>query len=514
MAGGVLKRTVRYAGLARDLLAEKRAGDSIVRDNARRHLAARMGKLRGLPQKVGQIMSMSSDDPANDALATLNDQAEPLSFDVIQPILEEAWGKPLSDVVGEIDTRGRAASLGQVHRATLATGQSVAIKVAYPGIREAVMGDLKMLGWLSVPLGDLRRGFDLGAYRREIVRDLEEELDYRTELAHQTQHARAAVGVAGLVVPAVVPEWSTQNVLMTAWTPGQTIDEAARWPQRQRQQLARLMLDQFLTFVFERGLIHADPNPGNYRFRNEPRSGPSVVLYDYGSVTRLSERDRLLLLRLIGDTAARRGDPIGPLTELGFSATLLEPIRAKLPAVCSVLFEPFAQVGKFDLSQWRRAERLDDILGDDRWNFRMAGPANLILLMRAFRGLLYYLERLGEPVSWGLAIRPILARFAGATERLALPCMSDKKGSFESMAAHLRIEVHENSAKKVSLTMPIAAIEDLDQILDPDVGARIAARGVSLPTIVRNVRRSGYVPAELFTLDEPTTRRTIRVWIE
>lgn len=514
MAHGILKRTVGYAGLARDLLAEKRAADSTVRDNARRHLAARMGKLRGLPQKVGQMMSMSSDDPLNDALSTLNDQAEPLPFDVVQPILEAAWGQPLSEVVTEIEPEGRAASLGQVHRATLVTGQSVAIKVAYPGIRESVMGDLKMLGWLSVPLGDLRRGFDLGAYRREIVRDIEEELDYRTELKHQTQYAQAAVGVPGLVVPDVVAKWSTENVLMTAWTPGQTIDEAAQWPKRERHQLARLMLDQFLTFVFDRGLIHADPNPGNYRFTNEAGVGPSVVLYDYGSVTRLTERERLLLLRLIADTVARRGDPVGPLTELGFNAALLEPIRAKLPAVCSVLFEPFTHVGKFDLAQWHRAERMDDILGDDRWNFRMAGPANLILLMRAFRGVLYYLERLGEPVSWGLAIRPILARYADATEGLSLPPRTEREGSFESMAAHLRIEVHQDGAKKVSLTMPVAAIEELDDVLDPDVGTRIAARGVSIPTIVRNVRRSGYVPAELFTLDEPDDQRTIRVWIE
>ncbi len=207
-------------------------------------------------------------------------------------------------------------------------------------------------------------------------------------------------------------------------------------------------------------------------------------------------------------------DPTSLMVELGFSRALLEPIRGKLPAVCSVLFEPFAQVGKFDMSTWHRSERIDDILGDDRWNFRMAGPANVILLMRAFRGLLYYLQRLDQPVSWGIVLEPILQRHENALSRIKLPAPQCEDCTFESMARHLRIEVHRNGRKRVSLTLPATPVEDLDSLIDDELRTRIEARRIDTSALIRDVRRSGYKPTNLFTLDEPDADRRIRVWIE
>ena len=509
---GVIGRSVRYVGLAQDLRRARKSDDETVRSNARHHLSERMGKLKGLPQKIGQIMSMGGDD--GDPLERLHDQAAPLPFDVIEPMLVEAWGAAIDTVVTAIDPVGRAASLGQVHLATLHDGSEVAVKVAYPGIREAVASDLKMLGWLSSPVGDLRRGFNLADYRAEIVRDIEEELDYRIERSHQQRYAALAPTVEGLVVPACHPALSTDRVLVSAWEDGETIDAVGAWPARAREELARRLLKQFLAAVFIRGSFHADPHPGNYRFRLDPNLGPAVVLYDYGSVAALTELDRAILLRLIGDTAARCGDPTGWLIELGFNPDLLGPIRAKLPAVCSVLFEPFMHDFKYDLANWRRTERIDDILGADRWNFRMAGPSKLLLLMRAFSGLVYYLERLTEPVSWGLAIKPVQAAYAATTARLTPPTTTGPEGRFESMARHLRIEVCRNGRQSASITMPAAAIDDLDDIIDKDVLRRIDERGIDLADIVREVRSNGYAPAEVFTLTDEATAHQVRVWIE
>lgn len=510
----LLGRSLSYAGLAKDLAVLKRTNDATVRGNARLHLAQRMGRLHGLPQKMGQIMSMSADAEKATAFTGLTDSAEPLPLDVVRPILEGAWGGPIDSVLARLEPEARAASLGQVHRGLLHSGEAVAVKIAYPGIRDAVESDLKLLGWLSAPVGNLRRGFDLADYRAEIARDLKEELDYRAELRNQTRYAELARAVDGLVVPRVFERWSTDQVLTAEWEDGDTIDQAAEWPARQREELARRMLGQFLSFVFDHGFVHGDPHVGNYRFRDDAVNGPTVVLYDFGSMAAVTERDRLLLLRLIADTAERRGNPMELLTGLGFNQDLLAPIRSKLPAVCSVLFEPFIEVAKYDLATWHRKERLDDILGDDRWNFRMAGPAKLILLMRAFHGLLYYLQRLAEPVSWGLMLKPILARHASAVAEVESPSCDGASGRFESMATHLRIEVHRQGVKKVSLTLPAGAVEDLNNLIDEDIATRIAARGIDLTDIVRQVRASGFAPRELFTLDEPDSDRRLRVWIE
>ena len=107
------------------------------------------------------------------------------------PVIAEQWNCDPETVFSEIEPHGRAASLGQVHRATLRDGRTVAIKVQYPGIRQAVEADLKMLGWLSKPVGDLRRGFDLTDYRGAIRDSLDEELDYVREAEHQRRYAEA-----------------------------------------------------------------------------------------------------------------------------------------------------------------------------------------------------------------------------------------------------------------------------------------------------------------------------------
>lgn len=509
----ILQRSVGYVQMANDMRKIKGATDETVLQNARLHLAQRMGKLRGIPQKIGQMMSMSDDDFKADSFSELNDQAEPLPFNIVQEQLEKAWEQPLDCIVKDINPTGRAASLGQVHQATLHDGTTVAIKVAYPGIRQAVMNDLKMLGWLSAPMGDLRRGFNLTDYRKEIVRDLDEELDYRKELQHQQKYRILSTNLKGLIVPDVVDSLSSEHVLVTHWEDGETIDQVSKWPVSDRQELARRMLNHFFTMTFDHGFFHGDPNPGNYRFRKDPTHGPGVVLYDYGSVARLSTHDRLVLMKLITDSTARRGDPLSTLVELGFNVDLLSPIAQKLPALCSVLFEPFNQPMKFDTTKWKRKERIDDILQDDRWNFRLAGPAKIILLMRAFRGVLYYLERINEPVSWERTLGQVFSKHQGLVNALRIPPRQDSSVGFDAMAKHLCIEVFRDGRKKVSLKMPVAAIEDIQNIIDEDIAQKIESRGISLDTIVHDARRSGYAPGELFQLEEPQESKMFRVWL-
>ncbi len=514
MRKSVIGRSVGYASIAKHMRTAKRASNEQVRDNARHHLAERMGKLRGLPQKIGQILSMSDDDEVADAFSDLRDNVEPLPFSNIEPVLEKTWGGPTSSVLSNIEPEAHAASLGQVYRAKLHDGTDVAVKVAYPGIRDAVMTDLKMLGWLSAPVGDLRRGFSLADYRSEIVRDLEEELDYQAELRHQGQFARLAGSLDGLIVPEPIERFCGEEVLVSNWEIGEPVEDVANWSQADRGELSKRMLRNFLALLFDHGIVHGDPHPGNYRFRKEQVTGPSYVLFDFGSVLHVSEKDRLLLLKLIRDSVNQDGDALSLLSALDFNESLLEPIQAKLPALCKILFDPFSSPMKYDLARWKRKERLDDVLGDDRWNFRMASPAKFILLMRAFRGILYYLERFGEPVSWERALDPIVQRYSHDLAQLELPKPTTDRASFSRMAKHLKVEVYRDGSKKVSLTLQVDAIEDLESIMDEELIERIKADGTDLDSVVRQARATGYAPAELFRLKDPEQDRQVRVWIE
>jgi hypothetical protein len=190
------------------------------------------------------------------------------------------------------------------------------------------------------------------------------------------------------------------------------------------------------------------------------------------------------------------------LLKLGFQTDLLEPLAPKLPALCRVFFEPFSADYPFDLSQWQLSARAADILGEDRWNFRMAAPANLLFLLRAWHGLVFYLRGLGTPVLWNEVFDPIAERLRPEMDRLALGEQRIPGCEFSDFARHLKIRVVDHGVTKVALTSRASAIEDLESLLSEDLQAQIRARGIDLRQVVSNVRRRGYAPGPVFELRE------------
>ena len=396
----LLKRTFDLARMAGNAWKLRRSKDKLVAEHARRALVERLGRLRGLPSKLGQLLSMSSSEESRDFLPLTN-QVAPLPFSTIRDCLMQAWGKPIARVVSRICDPGIAASLGQVHRATLLDGTDVAIKVRYPNIQEAVASDLSLFGWMTFPGSGPARGFDMVSYQEEILRNIAEELDYEIEADHQRIFAQRAQEIPGLVVPRVIDKWSSESVLVTTWEEGESIEGVlAHWSTDARSSLARQLFHTFCKLLFDDNIIHADPHAGNYRFRQRDNHH-EIVMYDFGSILTLTERERLALIGLIRATMDRQPvDPFPFFVALGFNETLLEPLRGKLPALCSVLFEPFVSDCPYDWSTWNRGNRVSGILGEDRWNFRISGPARLIFLLRIFHGLIYYLRKPRTASQW------------------------------------------------------------------------------------------------------------------
>jgi hypothetical protein len=365
---------------------------------------------------------------------------------------------------------------------------------------------------MTLPVGGLGRGFNLRAYREEILRDLEEELDYVREAAQQRRFREVARAWPAVIVPEVLGDLTTERVLVSAWEDGATLEEAAGWPAAERKVAGRLFLTTVLNALFREGFVQGDLHAGNFRFRRGPQ-GIELVLYDFGCMFAPPLDARLAFLSLIDMAEANRdGDPYPLFLKLGFDAAYLEPLAHKLPALSRILFEPFLLDGEYDVASWRLGERVSDILGDDRWNFRVAGPAGLILLMRVFHGLVHALKRLDAPVSWKHAMRPIRDELRPAARALALPVPPDARRGFARLAKYLLIQVTEHGMTKVRLTSPLQVVDDLEAVMDEGTLEKVRKRGIDLKRIVSRVRASGYAPQDVFTLDEGPKR--IRVWLQ
>jgi len=505
-----LKRTAQLGLLARDLAAVRgrRAGPK--RDEARRRLVDRLGLLHGLPQKIGQLLAFSEIEASDPAFTKLTENAPSLSGADASAEVVRQLGGPLEEFFSAFSPCGISASVGQVHRATLNDGREVAVKIQHPGIATTIEYDLRALGWLTAPVGDIRRGFDLKAYRAEIGESLRREVDYRAEAASLDHFAGLAhTLLSPLALPSVVPELSHEKLLVTTWLEGETLAQARHWSPRDRAALSTSLVELFFKGVFEWGFIHADPHPGNYRFL-KVNGHPTVGLLDFGCVKSIPTQLQAGIRGLMTDVRSAHSDDSSiqaRFTQLGFDLAVLNKLAPKLPGISAILSAPFRHAGKFDVSTWHLKERLGDILGDDRMTFRAAGSPEMIFILRAFQGMLHYLKILDAPVDWMEATASIKAN-----EPISVPKLREPLHPNVMLSDTLHISVVENGVDRVALTFGAGATDNLPDLVPIELRNRLRERAIDLVTIATNARLSHYTPGELFSLTDGN--KLVRVWLQ
>lgn len=501
-----LRRSARLGLLAGDFAFVRRRKAGPDRDTARRRLVDRLGLLHGLPQKIGQLLAFSEIESADPAFSRLTENEPSLSAAEARAEVGRQLGAPVERLFASFHPRGIAASIGQVHRATLHDGRKVAVKIQYPDIADAVDFDLRALGWLTAPVGDLRRGFDLKAYRQEIGSSLRAELDYRREADSLRRFAGRARGLTRpIALPAPVPEFCGERILTTTWLDGESLAAARTWPRAEREELSASLVELFWTGLLEWDFLHADPHPGNYRFvRGDGR--PMVGLLDFGCVKRVPTPIQNGLRGLLADALAKTTTTEScraHFAMMGFNSAALDLLGDRLTSIASALTAPFSTEGKFDSAQWRLGDRLGEVLGPDRMAFRTAGPPELIFILRAFQGLLHYLTILDAPVDWIAATGLTVAI---APEPGHVPVVST---GTESESLHIRVE--ENGVVRVALTFAAAATEHLYDLVPPELHGRLREKAIDLAEIAAGARRRHYAAGELFSLQE--AGRSVRVWL-
>jgi len=264
--------------------------------------------------KLGQLLSSRVDllTPAYiEALARLQDKVEPFPFEQVEEIVSSELEVRLSRVFPTFDPKPlAAASLGQVHRATLRDGREVVVKVQRPDIRRQVLDDMEVLADLAEVL-DTRT--DLGRYGladllEEFRKSLLDELDYHREAENLTTIARILSDHPGIVVPKPYPDFSTGRILTMEFVEGRKITELGPLGQLELDgaPLADDLFAAYLQQVLVEGVFHADPHPGNVLLTPDGR----IALLDIGMVARLAPAYRERLVKLFLALADGRPDEV------------------------------------------------------------------------------------------------------------------------------------------------------------------------------------------------------------
>ena len=252
-----------------------------------------MGYLRGAAMKLGQALANFPDIVPDQIAATLERlhfEAPPMHFALLREHVRNELGRDPEDIFATFDPRAfAAASLGQVHRATLKTGQDAAVKIQYPAIGRSIRSDFRNLSALLSPMR-LGRGWEpVKAQLEEISRVIELETDYQREAEWQRQ-ARSLFHEDDLIlVPQVHGELSTRRMLTMEYLDGVHLPAflASDPPQERRDHFGELIVQAGNRLHYAGRLLYADPHPGNYLFRANGRLG----LLDFGCVRPYTDRE-------------------------------------------------------------------------------------------------------------------------------------------------------------------------------------------------------------------------------
>ena len=280
------------AALALEGLARRAAGQDrgrVAKDLRERNAARTrrvLGELKGGALKAGQLLStveaLFPQDPEatwREALTGLQDANEALPFHEVEPVLRAELGPAWRQRFACFEQEAcAAASIGQVHRAVWADGRPVAVKVQYPGVREALAVDVRTLSLMSRAAALVARGLALPPLVAELRDRLTEELDYLHEARSQTAFADAYAEDPDTAVPAVVH--ATGRVLVMDWLDGTPLSQVARdGTQAQRDRVAGQYQRFLVSGPARAGRLHTDPHPGNFLALPDGRLG----VLDFGS---------------------------------------------------------------------------------------------------------------------------------------------------------------------------------------------------------------------------------------
>src|SRR5271155_3866968 len=241
-------------------------------------------ELRGAFLKLIQMLSTREDIRPAEALEVLSlTQANvpPMDYATISDQIRRELGKKPEQLFVRFEREAfAAASLGQVHRATLRSGEQAAVKIQYPGVEQTVGQDLKnlkvLLSTLKAIAHDLmRQKIDVRTVYAELEERLNEELDYEREAANMKLFAGLLRDDAEVMIPTVFPELSSRRVLTMTYLDGYPLTDVFA-PVVDRD-LKRWVVHKYFTLIWrqilEFGVLHTDPHPGNYLVTYHPRLG-------------------------------------------------------------------------------------------------------------------------------------------------------------------------------------------------------------------------------------------------
>jgi len=363
-------------------------------------------ELRGAFMKLVQMLSMRNDlfpPEVLNILSVVQSSVPPMEYELIRAQVKKELGKYPEQLFKRFDRAAfAAASLGQVHRARLKSGENVVVKIQYPGVDETVVQDLQNMKALLhvctlITRDVLRQKFDASEIYQEMEERLREELDYVHEANSIALFQRLFADDDEVIIPRVYPDYSSRRVLTMEFIDGYKLqDILAPGVDRELKDWVAVKYFQ-ITWrqIFAFGVLHTDPHPGNYLVTYHPK----LAMLDFGSVRLFPEEIRKgyrtlakAILEQDEKTMARC------FVLLGYMDPGDDP--APLVRIMYLLFEPVLEDRVYDPRDFNSVEKTMEVTAIGLENRIFNAPGHRLFLIRALLGLDSYVQQFGTVTNW------------------------------------------------------------------------------------------------------------------
>ncbi len=381
-----------------------------------RRVADRLSEMRGAAMKVGQLLSMDGGHllppQLSEILDDLRKNAHQMPLGEVAQVLKQAWGNGWEAEFERFNFKPiAAASIGQVHEATLRDGRHLAVKIQYPAIQRSIDSDVDNVGTLLRLLNLLPEDMQLEPLLAEAKQQLHMEADYRIEAKSMARFAALLGEDAGFAVPRTIDALCSQKVLAMQFFDGGPIERLHDQAKELRDKVATRMLDLALRELFDWGFVQTDPNFANYLY--QPAS-KQIQLLDFGATRIYSAERRLQLTELLracldGDEVSISDAALG----IGYlSETDPTPFREYIVQLLRIVTEPVCNTSLYSFTDTTLARRARDIVIDMRVRnkFARVPPPDILFLHRKLGGIYLLLTRLRATVP----VRDLIEQYLGA----------------------------------------------------------------------------------------------------
>lgn len=405
--------TKASAQLALDVAKNKAQGyldkNPEVRDmglkiKASKEIIQTMGELKGAMMKLGQMISISEDlilpKEITELFRDLQKNSPSMPTDEVRRMIMENFKKSPEELFLEFDIKPvAAASIGQVHRARLHTGEEVAVKIQYPKIVNAIKYDFQNLHKIDRLLHLLYANKpNVDNMIAELKTSLMEECDYLHEM-EQIQYFKTQYKdkFPMIVIPAVYPDFCSEQILTMEWVEGDSYEESLHYTDEEKNFLGTSLYESYMYSLFELHRLHTDPQNGNYLFKPD-----KIIMLDFGS-TRTFDHDFVVdYAGLIMALEYDRPDIYATIAKKlnMFRENEEEAILLRHFELIKNLYQPYSTPGLHTISEINPFHLFKDFIKDINFKGRKSPRPEFLLLDRSTFGLYAKLKGWKSQINW------------------------------------------------------------------------------------------------------------------